>query len=55
VHIHINVPGGSAMVLVSELGVFTEDGVAVILDAFRPFPLEAPLTFQATYTIYPDV
>jgi hypothetical protein len=51
----LSVPGGSTAVDVSEIGIFTADGVPVILDSFRPVTLQAPLTLQVTYTIYPEV
>jgi hypothetical protein len=55
VRVQLQVPGGSTPVNVTEIGVFTSDGTAVVLDSFRPVTLQAPLTLQTTYTIYPEV
>jgi hypothetical protein len=55
VQVRLQVPGGATPVDVTEIGVFTSDGTAVVLDSFRPVTLQAPLTLQTTYTIYPEV
>jgi hypothetical protein len=55
VQVQLQVPGGSTPVDVTEIGIFTADGAPVVLDSFRPVTLQAPLTLQVTYTIYPEV
>jgi hypothetical protein len=53
--VQLQVLGGSTPVDVTEIGIFTADGAPVVLDSFRPVTLQAPLTLQTTYTIYPEV
>lgn len=55
VRVDVDVPGGANPVNVTEAALYTADGTPIVLDAFRPVSLEAPLTLHLTYTIYPEV
>ncbi|MBW6396027.1 hypothetical protein KZX47_12820 [Thermus sp. SYSU G05001] len=55
VRVDVAVPGGASSVNVTEAALYTSDGIPIVLDAFRPVALQAPLTLYLTYTIYPEV
>lgn len=47
--------GGATPVAISEAGLFSSDGVALMLASFAPVTLQAGLTYVQTWTLYPEV
>lgn len=55
VRISASVPGGAIPYQITEAGVFAADGAAILLDAFLPTQLQAGISFDIDYTLYPEV
>lgn len=49
------VVGGATPVAISEAGLFSSDGVALMLASFAPVTLQEGLTYVQTWTLYPEV
>lgn len=55
VRVQAQVPGSSTPYTITEAGLFTADGIAVILDAFRPRTLVTPFVLEFFWPIFPEV
>src|SRR5690606_25665586 len=49
----ISVTGGGSPATYTEAGLFTQDGLCIALDSFRPHTITPSVTYEIRYTILP--